>query len=91
MRECIREADVPCRFGGDEFVVLMKEGTQGALLLKNRILARFGDKMREDMNRYDISLSIGVAAAEPDAPRFDLDSLIQEADEAMHLEKTASG
>ncbi len=95
MRECVREADVPCRFGGDEFVVLMKEGTQGALLLKNRILARFGDKMREDMKRYDISLSIGVAAADPDAPRFDLDSLIQEADEAMYreknLKKTASG
>jgi len=87
MRECVREADVPCRFGGDEFVVLMQEGTRSTLLLKHRILARFEEKMREDMKRYDISLSIGTAAVEPEASRFDLDSLIQEADEAMYREK----
>jgi two-component system, cell cycle response regulator len=84
----IRLADLLCRYGGDEFVLLMTQTPlQQAELLAERLrrliaqspLARAGQDCR-------VTVSIGVAGL---TPRMSMEDLIQAADEALYRAKEA--
>ncbi len=71
--------DVPIRYGGDEFVVIMKRGTHEAA-------ERYAKKVADELERYpDINASFGIATlseAEGNA-----DALVRMADRRMYSMK----
>jgi diguanylate cyclase (GGDEF)-like protein len=84
----VREDDVPARFGGEEFVVLLRNPDPGvAVEVGERIRAAVGGL---DLRRHgvrDLSVSVGVAVAMgPDQP---IEELIETADRALYRAKRA--
>lgn len=84
----VREDDVPARFGGEEFVVLLRNPDPGVAL-------EVGERIRAavrglDLRRYGVrgvSVSVGVAVA--DGPEASIDELIEMADRALYRAKRA--
>jgi two-component system, cell cycle response regulator len=84
----VREDDVPARFGGEEFVVLLRNPGAGvAVEVGERIRAavRSMDVRRLGVQR--VSVSIGVAVA--DSPDEPIEELIESADRALYRAKRA--
>ena len=81
----VRETDIPCRYGGDEFCLILPEcDIDNAKTICGKIIKEFSD-------RYpDYSLSMGIAETGPDE-FIDGDQLIKMADEKMYLAKKESG
>lgn len=89
VRESIRETDVACRWGGDEFVVLASEVDQSKLdSVRQRIRRAAQEWTASDEITRELGLSIGSALWEPGCPE-DIDALLSEADRKMYLDKKA--
>jgi diguanylate cyclase (GGDEF)-like protein len=96
------ELDIPCRYGGDEFTVILPEtsSAQAAIAaerLRVEIHARCTAGMRERLagvpgavsaKDLDITASIGVGSCPDHAS--DVDGLIKAADDAMYAAKRAA-
>ncbi|MFP5343034.1 MAG: diguanylate cyclase [Candidatus Limnocylindria bacterium] len=82
----VREDDVPARFGGEEFVVLLRNPDPGvAIEVGERIRAAVRNLDLREHGVDGVSVSVGVAVAtEPDAP---IEDLIATADRAMYRAK----
>jgi diguanylate cyclase (GGDEF)-like protein len=85
----LRTSDIRCRYGGDEFLVVLPEtpalGAQTVADLLRQDLAKV--TVGTDANPMAVTVSIGVAAAIPG--ELDAKALIQRADEAMYRAKHA--
>lgn len=85
LQACVRERDLVSRFGGDEFLILLRGAT---LHQVERIGARIVDELsqpfilRDDSATVGASLGIAVADGEHDP-----EVLIQRADHAMYVAK----
>ena len=84
----VREDDVPARFGGEEFVVLLRNPSPA-------VAAEVGERVRQAVSSLDlgafgvpgVSVSVGVAVAEvPDQP---IEDLVASADAALYRAKRA--
>ena len=84
----VREDDVPARFGGEEFVVLLRNPDPG-------VAVEVGERIRQAVRGLDlrrlgvrgVSVSVGVAVAiEPDQS---IAGLIEDADRALYRAKRA--
>lgn len=85
MKESVREVDICCRYGGDEFCLILPECK---LIDAARICQYIIDRYEK---RYpDSSLSMGIASLKPD-DQFDDEQLIRLADEQMYLAKACEG
>ncbi|MDH5631969.1 MAG: GGDEF domain-containing protein [Gammaproteobacteria bacterium] len=83
--ESVRETDIPCRYGGDEFCIILGNcDVQNAVEVCNKILNGFNNKYP------DFSLSIGIAQTGPDE-YVDDDHLIAAADKCMYEAKQSPG
>jgi diguanylate cyclase (GGDEF)-like protein len=91
MRANVRDVDIPCRFGGDEFVILMPEAD------KNAIRA-VGRRISESLGRTQLKLgsalvplqvSFGTAACPADGTESEL--LLQQADAELYAAKQRKG
>jgi diguanylate cyclase (GGDEF)-like protein len=82
----VREDDVPARFGGEEFVVLLRNPDPGvAVEVGERIRAAVRGLDLRRFGVHGVSVSVGVAVAvEPDQP---IEDLIEIADRAMYRAK----
>jgi len=79
MIETMREHDILSRYGGDEFLLLLRDiGKQGAELVINR----FKESLRK---RHGLLVNSGIAVFPDDS--LDLDQLIKIADERMYSDK----
>jgi len=87
LREVLREVDVPIRYGGDEFVVLLLGASCAkGLLAAERVRRRIEEcSFVVDGGRTHLTASIGVAAY-PEHAR-DMVSLLKLADETMYSSK----
>jgi diguanylate cyclase (GGDEF)-like protein len=82
----VREGDVPSRFGGEEFAVLLRNPSP-------EIAVEVGERVRRAVGSLDlrrlgvpgVSVSVGVAVA--DSPDMALDVVIDEADQALYRAK----
>lgn len=84
IKEMIRAEDVLCRFGGEEFLILLPEtDMEGAVLLCDRIRSKFKEK--RILDEVCISFSAGIASF-PDCGR-DSVGLIRQADKALYEAK----
>ena len=84
MRETVREVDIPCRYGGEEFmIILTNTPCNGALATAER-LRQLVEQTRID--GLQVTISIGIASF----PYSDLDSVdqfIELADNALYRAK----
>jgi len=84
----VREGDVPARFGGEEFVVLLRDpGRAVAIEVGERVRRAVAALDLRRLGVPGVSVSVGVAVA--DRPDADLDRLIDEADRALYRAKRA--
>ena len=85
----VRAIDLPCRFGGEEFVIIMPDtGLEGAARVAERIrnnVAGSPFRVSDGKDLLTVTISVGVAATlgEGDTPQ----ALLKRADEAVYEAK----
>lgn len=86
-KSVLRETDTPCRYGGEEFAILLEEtDTEGAILIGNKIReAVKALQFESEAGTFNCSLSIGVATWPEDAT--EKQGLIDLADKALYFSK----
>ena len=86
---CVRADDFACRYGGDEFVVLLTNlnDAQSAMGIAEQIRERIGQRYSIDGNEVCITASIGLAAYPTDGERYD--ALLERADASMYCDKAS--
>lgn len=87
---CVRASDTVCRYGGDEFVILLTEinRPRDAAFAAEKLHAAFLEPLAIDGHRLHLDLSIGISIYPDDSEN--VDDLIHHADTAM-LHAKASG
>jgi diguanylate cyclase (GGDEF)-like protein len=88
IKETVRTIDVVCRFGGDEFTVILPQtGPEGAFTIADRIRQRIAETVFLQSCRLAVRLtaSLGIASF-PDHGRTK-DDLLARADQAMYSVK----
>ncbi|MFO7888871.1 MAG: diguanylate cyclase [bacterium] len=87
LKASLREVDIICRMGGDEFLLVFPDSSlQESSLIRERLeeaLAQLNSKIKKD---YKIIISMGFSEYLPDKPKS-LDELIAIADQEMYKEK----
>lgn len=82
----IRETDIGCRYGGDEFCIILPRITPSeAEIINNRMIEFF----KKSEKSRGVSFSIGVSTTGPDE-FCDADTLIKRADDLMYKAKAKS-
>ena len=91
LREVTRATDFACRWGGDEFAMLLTETTrEGACVVAERLVKAFRERrIRVGSSERALSCSAGVAVF-PDTAGS-ADELVAHADAAMYRAKRAGG
>jgi diguanylate cyclase (GGDEF)-like protein/PAS domain S-box-containing protein len=83
----LREVDIICRMGGDEFLLIFPDSSlQEASLIRNRLEEELLQLNREIKKDYNIQFSMGFSEYVPEKPK-PLDELIAIADQRMYEEK----
>ncbi|ORJ57092.1 GGDEF domain-containing response regulator [Geothermobacter hydrogeniphilus] len=88
LRKCIREVDVPFRYGGDEFTALLVEtGLEGAPVVAERVRRTIEQHifLAELGQDFKLTASVGYATYPKDAQ--DKRAVLELADKAMYLGK----
>lgn len=88
---CLRATDTACRYGGDEFIVLLPEveGEQSVAVVEQKIRMQLAAPYLVDDATIIVTLSIGTAVYPLDAT--DHRDLIKLADAAMYSMKSNGG
>ena len=88
IRDTMREPDIPCRYGGDEFCVLLPEADEdGAHSIAERIRKCISDlEVRIGNKVLHGTISIGIACYPADYPGS-IQGLIERADKALYAAK----
>jgi diguanylate cyclase (GGDEF)-like protein len=82
----VREGDVPARFGGEEFAVLLKNpGPQVAVDVGERVRKAVSSLDLRNLGVPGVSVSVGVSVAS--SPEQLLEDVIDEADQALYRAK----
>jgi len=88
LKRGIRQADLLCRYGGDEFVMLLSQTPPDqAIMLAERLRQGVAQSSVNRLEqRCKVTVSIGVAGLEPE---MRMEDLIKAADEALYRAKQA--
>ncbi|PCJ30239.1 MAG: hypothetical protein COA93_12515 [Alphaproteobacteria bacterium] len=85
MKKIVREVDIPCRYGGDEFCLILPDcANEDAEIICQRLIKAFNEVYPE------YTLSIGISEASPHK-HVDSQELIKIADGKMYLAKKETG
>ena len=89
LKHSIRNDDLACRLGGDEFIVLCPEtDLQGALYLADIIAKRFSQlNIEANGNPIDIEPSLSVGVAVKTSEMLNNEALLKVADEGTYKAK----
>jgi diguanylate cyclase (GGDEF)-like protein len=87
LRQCLREADLLSRFGGDEFAALLREidDPEAARATAQRVLTAVAQPYEINGETYHLSASIGISIYPGDCP--DATALLRNAELAMYRAK----
>lgn len=83
----VRDEDTVCRFGGDEFLILLTEISQpsDAIVVADKLIAALGCPCRVGEHVFRLTASIGICIYPDDGG--DVHTLIERADAAMYRAK----
>jgi diguanylate cyclase (GGDEF)-like protein len=85
MNSVCREVDVPCRYGGDEFCLILPDSSlEDARVVCERLIEAFSARVK------NVTLSVGIAQAGPDQ-FVEPDRLLHLADQKMYEAKAKPG
>jgi len=85
LKACVRDGDVVCRWGGEEFLLLIKGNRNVASTVAERIRARIENNVVEyGDNRITFTMTLGVSTY---APGYSLEALVTQADENLYFGK----
>lgn len=88
IRECLRDVDIPCRYGGEEFAVLLPETNEaGALSVAERIRENIERKATDPGNGAQIKVTISIGAASCPGSGSEVRDILLAADEALYKAK----
>ncbi|MFT5702004.1 MAG: diguanylate cyclase (GGDEF)-like protein/PAS domain S-box-containing protein [Desulforhopalus sp.] len=87
LQSCLRDSDLLCRWGGDEFIIGLPEnyGFDDIVRVAEKICATVLQRIKEQNSTFEVSVTIGIAIS-PDHGT-DPDRLIRNADVAMYHAK----
>ena len=87
LKSTLREIDIICRMGGDEFLLIFPDSSlKEAPLIKERLIKSL-TKLNHSLKKpYKIELSIGLSCYDPANPQ-PMNELIQIADQKMYEDK----
>lgn len=88
VRGCIRKTDLICRWGGDEFLVMLRCNEQIAARIATKILGRMDAFNSTGEKPYALGISYGIVSL-TDSPGSTLDALVTLADKRMYANKMA--
>ncbi len=87
LKSCLRQNDVLCRFGGDEFLIILEECTlQQAEVFWERVEKALRKKNCERLENMILSVSRGMAELNPQEP-VSVETLVHTADQRMYENK----
>jgi len=85
VRNSVRETDIGCRYGGDEFcIILPRTSVETSGLIKERLINEF-----QSRDTKGISFSMGIIGTGPDE-FYDYESFVKKADQEMYKAKEIS-
>lgn len=89
LRQLLRQDDIIGRYGGDEFVLLLRGGPEAQLTttILQRIMQVVCEPVDFDGHKLEVTCSLGVTAYPEDGDNEDL--LIERADAAMYIAKSS--
>lgn len=89
LRDELRDSDFSCRYGGEEFVIILPDTTkESAFHLVDRLRKKFSETpLVEDGGSYQVTFSIGLAEYPTDADTAR--EMVKCADDALYESKTA--
>jgi diguanylate cyclase (GGDEF)-like protein len=87
LRACIRTSDTACRYGGDEFVILLPqyEGQESAAAVADKVCAHLAAPYAVGGTAISVTASIGMAVYPIDGHEYG--DLMQVTDRAMYRDK----
>jgi diguanylate cyclase (GGDEF)-like protein len=89
IHKCLRDDDLCCRYGGEEFVVLLLcADCNTAQFVAQRIMHEARQTHFQEKPDFHFSVSIGISSGTP-SPPHNLDDYIKTADNAMYQAKSA--
>ncbi len=83
LRERLRNTDIPFRFGGDEFVIIMPETSAISAERAMRHILSGVERLTSD-KEGKVTLSVGIAEYHP---REGMEEIVERADRAMYIAK----
>ena len=87
LKECFRESDILGRMGGDEFVALALDASEGNTgIIADRIKSALEARNQKDGATYHLDLSLGILFFDPSVP-CTLNELLIQADKLMYEQK----
>ena len=85
LKTCVRDGDVVCRWGGEEFLLLVKGNRNVASNVAERIRARIENNVVEyGEHKITFTMTLGVSTY---APGYSLEALVTQADENLYYGK----
>jgi diguanylate cyclase (GGDEF)-like protein len=89
LRVNVRDVDIPCRYGGDEFVVLMPETEQNVVQIVGDRIAASLAKTKLKVGAALVSLEVSVGSASCPTHGAESAELLEEADSSLYRSKQA--
>jgi len=88
IRECLRDVDIPCRYGGEEFAVILPETDEGgALNVAERIRGNIECRTTDPGNGAQIKVTISIGVASCPESGSEVRDILLAADEALYRAK----
>ncbi|MDR0888387.1 MAG: GGDEF domain-containing protein, partial [Coriobacteriales bacterium] len=89
LRERFRSSDLICRYGGDEFCVLLRADSDDAYRIAEGCRSDLEEAtIRHDGQEFSITISIGMATFDPER-HHSPESLLSDADAALYAAKNS--
>jgi diguanylate cyclase (GGDEF)-like protein len=91
LRRTLRTTDIKCRYGGDEFLVVLLDTPLDAARSVAEHLRRACESVQVDVPGGRLSCKISVGVTDSNPGELDAPSLVHRADEALYLDKSLRG